>query len=148
MGRIPTIGDLPTKVQPLDDGSVYRGVIREVNKSTDTDKNGRRFFGLVAEVFTPLEWKGRSVSDNYICIPFSGADTEIDKMNEFEQTREMEKGVRMGQLAASCSLKTDTPCNEMSGQEFIGREISFTIKNEEYPEGSENYISKIDRYLV
>jgi len=149
MGNIPiTPGQLPTKLEPMDDGATYRGVIREMVKADDPDKNGRRFFKINSiEVLEPLQWKGRSTSDNYICIPFSDTDKpSFHEMNEFEKAREMEKGVRLAQLCQSSKVDGVT-IDELTPDIFVGKEISFTIKNEEYTEESENYISKVDRYL-
>jgi len=149
MGNIPlTPSDLPSKLEPMDDDGVYRGVIRDMVKNDEPNKSGRRYFKITSiEVLEPLKWKGRNTSDNHIEIPFSDENRpSFHEMNEFERAREAERGIRLNNLCRAAKVEGIT-IDSLAPENFVGKEIQFTIRNDEYPEGSENYISKVDRYL-
>ena len=121
----------------LEEGGVRR-IVRKADLSETTDKNGNQFLKLQIEVMEPEEFAGKKVFDNYIPIP-----GEIDpSLSGVRRQRALEVGVRLGRLAASARVKGDDT------DDLIGAEVSFTVQNEEYPEGSGTLRSRPKDYLI
>ena len=137
MPLIPVnVSDLPTEYSPLDEGVVYRGLCRSLVINDEPDKNGNAFLKLQAEVLEPDEWRGKRCNDNYIQIP-----GEVDPMMDGGQRRRaLEGGVRYARMARAMGFK-----GQLDTDEAVGREFSFTVRNEEYQGRT---MSKIADYMI
>lgn len=138
--------DLPTEYSVLDDTLVYRGLVKEMKLNEKADKNDTPFFKLSVEVQEPEEFRGKVVFDNYIAVPGTMlVDGELVVIPEHnlspgEARRRQDQGVRLGRLGRALKLGAD-----FDTEDALGRELSFTVANEEY-QGRLN--SKIKDYLI
>lgn len=138
---------LPTRVEKMDDTAVYKGIIRECNLAEKLDSGGHKYLTLAAQVLDPIAWKDRVVSSNYIGLPgiFDKDTGEVKPLNEFEQKKEMERmgqPTGLGRLLASARIK-----GLFEKEDFLGREITFMIQNEEFPKGTDNWLPKFKLFL-
>ena len=138
--RIPlAVDDLPTDTEPLDPSLVYTGTIKTLIKTDKVDKQGGQFLKGSVTITEPEEWSGKVAFDNYIPLPM-----EITSdMNDKERRLAKERGVKLGRLSASAKMKGQPHLSE-----YLDREVQFTIRNQEYPEGSGRMTSSIQDYLV
>jgi hypothetical protein len=148
MPRIPVNpDDLPTEYSILDESLSYEGVIKELVLNPTPDKNGTPFFKLQVEVTEPDDFKGKSVSDNYIPIPsvvlVNGELQAIDveSMSGSERRRNHDRGVRLGRLLRSLAI-TET---DWDADDLIGQTIAFSIRNAEY---QGRITSRLNDYLL
>jgi len=137
--RLPvSMGDLPTSREPWDEDITYSGIIRDIKPSASPDKNGNMFFGIKVEVTEPEDRRGQKVTDNYIPVPPEVEGSSTDS----ERRAAMDVGVRLGRLATAAKINTDDT------DDLLGAEIQFTVKNEEYPEGSGQQMPKVLDYMI
>ena len=138
--------DLPKRVEKMDESAVYRGIIRAFDVADKLNKSNHKYCTMNVQVIEPLEWKDRSVTDSHIQLPgkFDESGNSIP-LNDYEMKREMEamgQATGLGRLCASAQMK-----GKFEKEDFLGKEISFMIKNDEYPKGSDNWLPKIAIFL-
>lgn len=142
---------LPTRVEKMPEDKDYRGIIREVALSDKVDKSNHKYLNLSVQIIEPLEWKDRTANINYVALPgkFERLDNDLAgepiQLNDYEMKREMEhagQGTGFGRLCQSAKMK-----GTFEKEDFLGREIHFMIKNEEFPKGSDNWLPKISIFL-
>lgn len=120
MPKIPVnIDNLPTEVDPLDEGIMYHGVCRSCKLADETDKNGNSYLtNIRIEVVEPEQFKGRSAFVNYLMIP-SG----VEKPNS-ELELQFARFVK--------AFKVPHDAEGFDPDDAVGCEGDFTVSNEEY----------------
>lgn len=137
MPDIPVDPDsLPTSYAVMDETMVYTGFIHEANLAED--KNGKPYLAVNIEVTQPEEWVGKRVNDNYLPIP--GAVTPQMKAGERRQVEE--RGVRFARFC-----KAFNPPRPVNTETMLGATGKFTIRNEEFPEGSGEMRPRVSGYV-
>lgn len=138
--------DLPNRVEKMDEQAVYRGIIRSFEVADKLNKSNHKYAAMGVQVIEPLEWKDRTVNDGHIQLPgkFDENGNAI-QLNDYEMKREMEamgQATGLGRLVASAHMK-----GHFEKEDFLGKEITFMIKNEEFPKGSDNWLPRISIFL-
>lgn len=138
--------DIPTTQTPMPDNVVYTGIIRVFEMAMNGDQpkldvNGNQYMKAEIEVLEPAELRGKRIRDNYIGLP---GDVAPD-MDDLQRKRTMENGVRFACLLESAGYRK--PATEINTDDLIGEQVTFTIKNEEFPKGSRRMVPKINDYL-
>jgi len=130
---------LPTEEAAMDETLTYTGFVRSLILSEKPSVSGLYFLKARHEVTEPDDFRGKAVIDNYIPIP---GDVD-DDMDAHTRQRIMESGVRLGRLLASAKVEGDADSFET--EEVIGKEIRFTVKNEEF---NGRLIPRVKDYLL
>lgn len=140
MPEIPiNVEDYPTSPTPLDEALSYTTVIRELRIS-GPDRNNNDFLSVRLEVVQPIEWAGRNIMDNYICIP----PKITPQMSLAERRKAEDQGVRLRRFVECFKV----PTKPLSTEKALGLTGVVTAKNEEWPEGSGNLRPKVADYYV
>lgn len=141
--------EVPTSRRPLDESLTYRVVIRDIGVAPKKDKNGQQYLKVDTEVLVPDEWKGRHVGDNYVRIPETEKQLEERlgrKPNSWEKQNSLEDATKLARLVKCFKVPYTSAGLEL--EKAKGREGMITIKNEEFPEGSGEFNSKVRDYLT
>jgi hypothetical protein len=140
--------NVPTSQSPLDESLTYRVVLRRIDLSPKTDKNGDKYYRVDTEVISG-EYKGRHVGDAYIRHPITRGmlrDMLKREPNDSEMREASDKGVRFAQLVKCFSVPYTS--QGIDPEHGIGREGNVTIKNEEFPVGSGELRSRVNVYMA
>jgi hypothetical protein len=131
---------LPTEETPMDETLTYTSFCRAMVMSENpSEKSGLYFLKARFEITEPDEWRGKIVMDNYIPIP-----AEIDPdMDSKTRARIMDAGLRLGRLLASAKMAGDA--DGFDSEDMIGREVRFTVKNEEF---NGRMLARVNNYLI
>lgn len=139
MPRIPhNPADLPTEQEPMDESLVHTGIVTKFVLADKADKNGDAYLQLAVKV-TSEDGEGRTVPDNYIKVP----KTINGTMDAAARKKALADGVRLGRVLAAMKI-TGGP-EGFDTEDGIGREIQFTVKNEEY---QGRMMPKVNDYLI
>lgn len=156
-GRIPTnIGDLPTSQSPMDDSRVYKGILRKMQKKAD--KNGNPYYAIMVEVLEG-DFEGRMVMDNYIREPktpeeFAAERVELEggteEVTKRDRIRSEDVSVKFGRFSRSFGLKGEVNFDDEHWfDKYVNDAIgSFTINNQEFPQGSGTLRAYVADYML
>lgn len=140
MPLIPTNpNDLPLESTPMDEDIVYRAIVKELNLADKLDRKGNQYLQSEYEVIEPEVWRGKTVNENYIGIP----PKITPDMSEGDRRKAQDAGVRLGRLLAALKIKGDS--TGFKTEDAIGREIEFTIRNEDY---NGRKVPRVNDYLI
>jgi hypothetical protein len=149
MTMIPIDMDqVPTSQSPLDESLTYRVILRGIDMSPKSDKNGDKYYKVKCEVVSG-EYKGRPVGDPYIRKPIPRGELKQilgHEPSDSEMREASDKGVRFAQLVRCFAIPYTAQGIDVA--HGVGREGNVTIKNEEYPLGSGELRSKINVYMA
>lgn len=130
--RVPG-NQLPVETTDVPEDQPFEAIVRDLTMADHQDKNDRDFLGGKFEILDPPEWKGKMVTDNYIPIP---------KDEDYDNPLAMESVSRLGRLFASAK------CDSDDTDDLIGKTVTITVKNEEYPKGSGRKMARVDNYYI
>ena len=154
-GHIPIdINDLPIDTVPLDESAVYTGILKRATVSPRPDKNGYAFAAIQLEV-TEGPYEGRTVMGNYLPLPVS----IHEDMSKAERIRAMDKSVAFARFCRAFRVKGTMPpvshadpTSLADWQEWITQFYDntgkFTIRNQEFPEGSGRLRSGVSDFVI
>ena len=146
-GHIPVgSGDLPIDVTPLDESAVYNGILKRVVISPRLDKNGNTFCQATFEV-ADGDFEGKTVMMNYLPLP-----TLVDAdMSKADRIRTRDRGVPFERFCRAFKISGDMPSNHEEWQDWISQFYEsmgkFTIRNQEFPEGSGRLRSGVSDFI-
>ena len=142
-GHIPiNPEDLPIDTVAMEESNVYTGFLRKAVVSPKPDKNGWVFCALQIEV-AEGDYEGRTVGMKYLPLP--GEITE--GMNKAQRIRAMDKAVSFGRFCRAFTVKGRMPIVSFSEpdsiqewqtwiEQYYDNQGKFTVRNQEWPEGS------------
>jgi hypothetical protein len=142
--------DLPIESTPLDDSLIYTGVIRAVNLSPKLDKRGNNYFSVQCEVLEPDDFAGKTVMHQYIPVPVELMEND-DKATRM---RKLDSSVSMGRFCKAFDIKNPGVVEESGPERWnailqanIGNVGKFSVRNQEFPEGSGRIRSSINDFV-
>lgn len=153
-GAIPVnLEDLPIEGTPLDESEVYTGELVKSTVSPKTDKRGNVFVNLQV-VVTEGDAEGKTVMLNYLPLPVP----MLEEMTKRDKMRAEDISVAFARFCRSFGIRGRMPQVDLSDPEsigvwqdwisqFYGRIGKFTVKNQEFPEGSGRLRSGISDFL-
>jgi len=153
-GQIPVgSGDLPIDTPPMDESQVYTGSLMRVTLSPKLDKRGGMFSAVQVEVLEG-DFEGFTVMQNYLPLPVAVDES----MPKAERLRAMARGVSFERFCRAFGIKGAMPIPRLGDSEsctawqdwiatFYGNNGKFTVKNQEFPEGSGRQRSGVSDYV-
>ena len=156
-GEIPiNPQDLPIDTTPLEESNVYTGYFRRATVSPKPSKGGLVFAALQFEV-AEGDFEGRTVMMQYMPLPVKVTDT----MNKAQRIRAIDAThVPFGRFARAFGIKSNNmPEVTLAAPDSLGRwqewisqfydqTGKFTIRNQEFPEGSGRLRSGVNDFVV
>ena len=153
-GYIPTnVEDLAVDTVPLEESAVYSGLLRKATINPKVDKNGYIFAALQLEI-TDGDYEGRTVMMNYLPLP----TPFTDDMSKAERIKAQDKSTTFARFCRAYGIKGKMPAVALhdrdsiaSWQEwvtrFYGNNGKFTVRNQEFPEGSGRLRSGVSDFV-
>ena len=153
-GHIPVgSGDLPIDVTPLDESAVYEGVLKKATLSPKTDKNGNMFCQLQLEVASG-DFEGKTVMMNYLPLP----TLVTSDMSKGERIKAQDRSVAFERFCRAFKISGKMPAVSHSdvdslnawqdwASQFYESQGKFTIRNQEFPEGSTRLRSGVSDFI-
>ena len=151
-GQIPVnLSDLPITVATLDESEVYTGELSRMTLAPKTDKNGNLYCSI-ATVVQGGDYDGQTIGRGYLAIP--RAITE--DMSKSERIKAQNAAAPFARFCRSFKIDGQMPGLSLSDHEAwdhwasqqIGRLGKFSVQNQEYPEGSGQFRSGINDFVV
>ncbi len=153
-GQIPIgLSDLPIDTVPRDESLIYHGTLNRATVSPKLDKNGYAYASVQVEI-TEGDFEGRSVSMNYLPLPVALSPD----MTKSQRIRALDKSVSFARFARAFSIHGNMPAVDHSDpdtismwqewvEKFYGNGGKFTVRNQEFPEGSGRMRSGIADFI-
>ena len=153
-GQIPVgSGDLPIDTVPMEESAVYTGSLKAAAISTKLDKKGNVYAAIQVEVVDG-DFEARTISMNYLALPV----LITQDMSKGERIRAMDKGVTFERFCRAFGIKSKMPAVALGDvstleawkewvEKFYGNIGKFTVRNQEFPEGSGRVRSGINDFV-
>ena len=153
-GQIPiNAEDLPIDTVPMDESSVYTGELTKATLSPKLDKRDDMFCAVQVAVMEG-DFEGRTVMLNWLLLPIPLSPD----MNKRERVQAIDKSTSFGRFAKSFGIKGKIPSVDIRNSEsvsewqdwisqFYGNQGKFTVRNQEFPEGSGRMRSGINDFV-
>jgi hypothetical protein len=141
------IGKPAQRRPPLDESLTYHVSLKKLEESPRPDKNGARYLKSEVEVLDG-EYQGRHIYDPYIRRPITKAQFEAEhgRLPNYQEIEDLKYNNRRFNSLVTC-FKISFDSGNVETDHVLGREGYVTIVNQEYPEGSGQFSSKINDYL-
>lgn len=153
-GQIPIgINDLPIDTVPLSESDVYSGVLNKSTISPKLDKKGNIFASVQIEVSLG-DFEGRTVMLNYLPLPVPIRED----MSKGERIRAQDRAVAFARFCRAFRITGNMPSVSFAApdsitawqewiEKFYGNNGKFTVKNQEFPEGSGRLRSGVNDFV-